>query len=565
MLLWSEQRALLLELFFKSLPSILLCTTLFLLLFCQNAVDGVHVFDVYRMFQLEKSSAPFGSQKGLVNFLATVPSSLSHSLDRQILLVKWDNLSLELLDIFVTQKGASAILVVLPRDLEISKEQLKNWSSLERKLLKLAMPIPIYFTKEDNFLLSVYQEMEQFLQQKNPSDLHQFSSLLSWLPLSDDYQLVANHEPTIVGDASIASYQAWLNGYSSKQALHELPTIVISSYYDSFSVAPGLANGCDSNASGMVALLELMRLFSKLYHNPKTQGRYNLLFLMNGAGRLDFAGTKHCLSGMESSRLEKVEFALCLDSIGEDIDKLFLHVSKPPKEDSSQGLFQRLQDSAKQLHVSLGLVHKKINISSSDVFWEHEQFSRKRVPGATLSNLAQAGETFSRSNLFDQRERLNCTILVRNIRLIAESLAKHIYNLDEKHISLFEGSLDINEAFVESWLNAVCSVSRAIGGSSSQDEMNMMKGIGKVLEMYAHGVSNQTFPMEPSYTFYDTSAISMTAYKVKPAMFDLLLTVIVTCYLVILYAALKGPTELYRQIRNSFTATKGKSALKKKQ
>jgi hypothetical protein len=40
-----------------------------------------------------------------------------------------------------------------------------------------------------------------------------------------------------------------------------------------------------------VALLELARLFSLLYSNPKTRGRYNLLFGLTSGGPYNYNGT----------------------------------------------------------------------------------------------------------------------------------------------------------------------------------------------------------------------------------------------------------------------------------
>jgi hypothetical protein len=49
--------------------------------------------------------------------------------------------------------------------------------------------------------------------------------------------------------------------------------------------------GSDSNGSGVVALLEIARLFSRLYSNPKTRGKYNILFGLTSGGPYNYNGT----------------------------------------------------------------------------------------------------------------------------------------------------------------------------------------------------------------------------------------------------------------------------------
>jgi Zn-dependent M28 family amino/carboxypeptidase len=53
--------------------------------------------------------------------------------------------------------------------------------------------------------------------------------------------------------------------------------------------------GSDSNGSGVAALLEIARLFSRLYSNPKTRGKYNLLFGLTSGGPYNYNGTQKVL------------------------------------------------------------------------------------------------------------------------------------------------------------------------------------------------------------------------------------------------------------------------------
>jgi hypothetical protein len=127
---------------------------------------------------------------------------------------------------------------------------------------------------------------------------------------------------------------------------------------------------------------------------------------------------------------------------------------------------QLVEDTAKQMDIPLSIVQKKINISNdvvshkttssptttlvrhnirprldvdgfavghilpgphrcTQVAWEHEQFSRKRILAATLSSRPSSAHVSS--GLFDARSRVSTPILRRNIGLVIELLAKHIY------------------------------------------------------------------------------------------------------------------------------------------
>lgn len=69
---------------------------------------------------------------------------------------------------------------------------------------------------------------------------------------------------------------------------------------------------------------------------------------------------------------------------------LYYHVSKPPKEGSvGDRLIRALNLVAEQEDppTNVQLNHKKINLAEETLAWEHERFSMKRLPAATLSTL----------------------------------------------------------------------------------------------------------------------------------------------------------------------------------
>ena len=104
-----------------------------------------------------------------------------------------------------------------------------------------------------------------------------------------------------------------------------------------------MSYGCDSNGSGLVALLELSRIFSKLYKRSKTIPPLNIVFLLTAQGKFNSHGLKKWIEEQSETNemvgkidLDDVVVAICLDSLGklssnDGNSSLFMHVSKPPK------------------------------------------------------------------------------------------------------------------------------------------------------------------------------------------------------------------------------------------
>lgn len=116
-------------------------------------------------------------------------------------------------------------------------------------------------------------------------------------------------------------------------------------------------------------------------------------------------------------------------------DHLYVHVSKPPKENSTGGLFYReLKTVSETLNATVVEgVHKKINLAEETLAWEHERYSIRRLPATTLSTL-KSHEDPIRTTILDVAHTGQIDRLYKHSQVIVEALARHIYNLSSSQI-----------------------------------------------------------------------------------------------------------------------------------
>jgi hypothetical protein len=103
-----------------------------------------------------------------------------------------------------------------------------------------------------------------------------------------------------------------------------------------------LSFGADASAAGVVSLLQLARMFGKLYKDARSVGRYpfffclfpscnnnssspafpltlcakyNFLFVLTGGMPMEFSGLDRWLNEVDPRILRKIEIAVCLDGL----------------------------------------------------------------------------------------------------------------------------------------------------------------------------------------------------------------------------------------------------------
>ncbi|XP_054278741.1 BOS complex subunit ncln-like [Macrosteles quadrilineatus] len=533
---------------------LLIVLPLFIIISPINPVEASYEFPVYRMQQFDLHGVPHGCRSAPVNLEAR--SLTSWSTSRHCVVVRFQDLSAE--HFREIRSKAGALLVVLPKDVEnLPSSEKQVLMDLEKFMLSQEVFIPVYFaswTPEFQIILDDVAT-SMVTDEKAGTAAQALMNSVS----ANGYQIVVNtNKASPKSDVQIASVQGKLVGHGIED---KMPTIAIVAHYDSFGVAPEMSFGADSNASGVAMLLELARLFSHLYANAQTHARVNLLFLLSGGGKLNYQGSKKWLEdqldGIDASLLQEANFILCLDTVGGG-NSLYFHVSKPPRENSPGANFYKELKGVKS-NVPVEVVHKKINLAEEMLAWEHERYSIRKLPAFTLSSL-KTHKHPGRGTILDTRQSVDVANLVRNTEIVAQALARHIYNLTggtfpfSKHMGVEADSLKMFLDFLTSQPRAALLLA---------DKNNpLVTALSQTLGGYIKDVkiSYQTADKrDPEFVFYDVTKAVVNVYSVKPAVFDLFLTFAIVMYLTVVYFFIQGFPTLY-SIMLRFTSQKKSKA-----
>uniref|UniRef100_A0A674MJ78 BOS complex subunit NCLN n=1 Tax=Takifugu rubripes TaxID=31033 RepID=A0A674MJ78_TAKRU len=484
--------------------------------------EAAHEFTVYRMQQYDLQGQPYGTRNAILNTEArTVEAEV---LSRRCVIMRLVDFSYEEYQKALRQ-SAGAVVIILPKNMSaVPQDIVQQFMELEPEMLATETIVPIYFAMEDDELLSIYT---QTLTSSSSQGSLSAAEVLLHTATANGFQMVTSGaQSKAISDWAITSLEGRLAGVGGE----DLPTIVLVAHYDSFGVAPWLSYGADSNGSGVSMLLELARLFSKLYTYKRTHAGYNLLFFVSGGGKFNYQGTKRWLEDnldhTDSSLLQdNVAFVLCLDTVGNG-DTLHLHVSKPPKEGTPQySLLKELESvvASQYPEVKFSMVHKKINLADDMLAWEHERFGIRRLPAFTLSHLP-SHRLARRSSIMD----------VRSVRKETQ----------QEHQGDGRGHSGRPLSAVVDWLTAQPRAAQLLDKDSSVVS-TLEYHLGHYLkDVKRHYVKADK--RDPEFVFYDQLKQTMNAYRVKPAIFDLLLAVCIAAYLGMMYLAIQAIGLLFK-------------------
>ncbi|EGD81671.1 hypothetical protein PTSG_02385 [Salpingoeca rosetta] len=304
-----------------------------------------------------------------------------------VLLITWPELArLSSLE----QLKCSALVVTLPTAEEDGSEmQHALWHALKLRLLSREWSIPVYFVKPDapHVQDMLATGLAGKTKAKGKVDFGAF--------LRGNYHLkVDAPSPTAHDSLDSPALHVHLRGVSEEKP------ILIVAHYDTYGAVPGVA---EADGTGLASALHMLQQLSNLYRDTTTLPKRSVHFLIVGQSSLGYAPLS---AWIERYRPADLSFAVCLSSLSTtQHNRLFMHVSKPPRDGSDLGVFvDILNATASERGLPISMVHRKINLAYDLRSWEHEQFSlhRPRTPAMTLSTIPDAPQ---HGTLFPRAEK----------------------------------------------------------------------------------------------------------------------------------------------------------------
>ncbi|GAM23074.1 hypothetical protein SAMD00019534_062490 [Acytostelium subglobosum LB1] len=517
--------------------------------YCISMIEASKQFDAYRMLQFNGAAnsaiARFGPQRSTLNapsigYLASLPLS---AYSQATVVIADAEFTIDTLKALL-DADVSGVVVLLS-----NSASSKSASSSSRSIgdmetvAALDIKVPVYFVRSEDFDASY---------------------------LDGDYRLVvAGPTQTPITQTAVTNLAGIVRGQATEHSF-AVPTILVVAHYDSFGAIPALTGTYgNEGASGVVALLELSRFFSKLYANAKNQGHHNVLFLLAGGSASNFEGTQRWLEQQPAIVTDAIEYVLCLDSIGQAGSDLFLHVSRPPKDNATRQLYGEFTAAATSFGAELHVVQKKINISNPYVYWEHEVFSRKKISAVTVSQRPTATQQQQQPVVVAEAP-VDIATLKRNIKIVAKALISHIYHNERISSGIMSGVFDVNDSFLQSWIDSLQATTRmhpffdalVPTNNNAGGEIGLVQGLERVMKNYLSEVTRDTVKLEAgnTNTYYQPAHVQMSFFHVKPFTFDLLVLGATVLYLLAIYVVIRGPSEAFKEVMSFVSPlTKSKS------
>ncbi|XP_013113668.2 BOS complex subunit NCLN isoform X1 [Stomoxys calcitrans] len=557
------------DIFRGGLPYYLLLALPILIICSANPVLASSEFTVQRMSQFDVNGVSYGCRASALSLEAK--SLYTWSTSRHCVVAKFQDVTID--QFKEIRQKAGGLVLLLPQNISsMNSEDKEHLNLLEQAMMSQSISVPVYFSEHNNELEKIVNDISRNAASSNKQKNARSDSALNEVFNSisaNGYQIIvtgASHANNKNSKISIVQGElapTKLNKANEEQLNSKLPLIIVAGHLNTF----GLYNESPLNADAAV-LMALADLFSKMHNTPNAAPKYRLLFLLSESGPLlNFQGVKKWLDenvqlqyddifsitgsiiirGNHTDILEEnVDFVLCLDTVTQALNadedhQLFMHVSKPPKENTpTNAFFKHLKKAGqKYRNVTIEGVHKKINLADQQLAWQHERFSIKRLSAFTLSSLKSPKHP-TRTTIFKDNEEEILERAQLKAKIIAEALARYIYGDNANaegsdDLEVFAGTMQISPKLIKSYLNLQSAL-------NNNDLKNAFEKYLKNVKL----IYEKPDAREPDFMLYEGAYATLNVYRVKPAVFDLFLTILICAYLFSVYFVIQYFPNMYQ-------------------
>ncbi|XP_075166298.1 BOS complex subunit NCLN isoform X2 [Haematobia irritans] len=534
------------DIFRGGLPYYLLFALPILIICSSNPVLASSEFSVQRMSQFDVNGVSYGCRASALSLEAK--SLYTWSTSRHCVVAKFQDVTID--QFKEIRQKAGGLVLLLPQNVStMSNEDKEHLNLLEQAMMSQSISVPVYFSEHNAELEKIVNDITRSTASSNKQKNARGDSALNEVFNSisaNGYQIIvtgASHANNKNSKISVVQGELAPTKLSKANEEHvnsKLPLIIVAGHLNTF----GLYNEYPLNADAAI-LMTLADLFSKMHNTPNAAPKYRLLFLLSESGPLlNFQGVKKWLD--ENVQLQNVDFVLCLDTVTQALNadpdqQLYMHVSKPPKENTPMNVFFKHLKKAGQKYQNISVegVHKKINLADQQLAWQHERFSIKRLSAFTLSSLKTPKHP-TRTTIFRDSEEDILNRAQTNAKIIAEALARYIYgdnseSEDNNDLEVFAGTMQITPKLIKSYLNLQSAL-------HNNDLKNAFEKYLKNVKL----IYEKPDAREPDFMLYEGAYATLNVYRVKPAVFDLFLTILICAYLFSVYFVIQYFPNMYQ-------------------
>ena len=198
------------------------------------------------------------------------------------------------------------------------------------------------------------------------------------------------------------------------------------------------------------------------------------------------------------------------------------------------------------MHIDLKFQKKKISLASdSQVSFEHEQYSKKKILASTISGKENSIPAFEKTIDLS----INKNSLKKGIKFVVESLFGILFECD--NIAIFnnddtlidDNNLDTLISFFKKYPRTPLNI---VKNSPINNDLH------EIFKTYLTKVNRQPFEVN-NMKFYDSNSGIIKVYIVKSKMIDLYLLSGIIIYLICLYVYTRGITNTVAGVKGIFS------------